>query len=320
MDASLITNRRQAALVGYLIGEMVGVPYDSVPLDQLPASEGIGPTPPPGMPRGHRRAPQFAWADGGAQVLALLDSLHACGELDLEDVAERLMAWLARGDYCIDSVVFEYGVQTTRALAAFRDGVPAKECGPRGERQNGNGALMRVLPIALWWKGSAEDMVALARRSCLPTHGHALSQLCASLYCLWIRASLNDLDHPWEQAVHTLQSMLRDSDDTLWLSRILAAEALPRENNRYVVNTLWAVRDAFRAGDDWLQRVRAAIRIGDDTDTVAALVGGVSAAQRGLAGIPPEWIGLLPPHERVVKAINGLAESRGPADESGQGR
>lgn len=286
---------------------MVGVPYDSVPVEALPPADHIGPTPPPALRRHFPQAPAGAWSDGGSQVLALIDSLASQGRLDLDDLAERLMSWLARGDYCVSGVVFEYGVQTTRALAAYRDGVPAADCGPRGEHRNGNGALMRVLPIALWWQGDDAGLVALARHSCLPTHGHALSQLCAALYCLWVRRSLDGQANAWEHSITTLRELLTDPDDQHWLDRILEAEHLPHPNNRYVVNTLWSVVDAHRAGSTWLERVRAAIRLGNDTDTAAALVGGVSAAQDGLAQIPAEWIEVLPAEPCLHEALAAVA-------------
>jgi len=307
MNHSLVETRRQAALLGFLVGETIGVPFDSVPRQDLPPAEHIGPLPPSGMLRRYPHAPAGAWADGGSQVLALIDSLGTCGSLDLDDLSERLMRWLARGEYCVESVVFEYGVQTARALAAFREGVPAAECGPKGERHNGNGALMRVLPIALWWHGDDASLVAQARRSCLPTHGHAISQLCAALYSLWIRLALNDHAQPWTAAVQTLQFLLTDADDQRWLNHILEAEQQAHPNNRYVVNTLWSVRDAYLSGDNWLERVRAAIRIGNDTDTVAALVGGVSAASEGTTHIPMDWLGATCDEPSVQSALNVVA-------------
>lgn len=302
-----VTNKRQSALIGFLVGEMVGVPFDSVRLEFLPGMNGSLLPLAEDFPRGHKRAPQGAWADGGAQVLALLDSLAACTTLDLEDLAERLMAWLARGEYCVEGVVFEYGLQTTRALAAFRDGVPASQSGPKGERNNGNGALMRVLPLALWWRGRDEtELVTLARRSCLPTHGHVLSQLCAALYCLWVHHSLLSAGDQWDAAVASLRHTHLSIEDEKWLARILEAEHAPHENNRFVLNTLWAVRDAWKAGADWQQRVRAAINLGNDTDTAAALVGGVSAASEGIEAIPAEWLEMLPEHEKLTLALHVL--------------
>lgn len=311
MDPGSIKTRYQAALVGFLLGEVVGVPYDQVPRDELPPASRIGPIPPSAMDRGHPRAPRFAWADGGAQCLALLDSLGEKGTLDLEDFAARLVRWLHQGEYCVEGVVFEYGVQTSRALAAFRDGVPAAHAGPRGERHNGNGALMRVLPIALWFRGSDEDLVRIARESCLPSHGHPISQLCCALYCQWVRNAVTGQVDGWDEAIHTVTQCVRDSEsDTAWLRLILGVEKAPHPNNRYVVNTLWATREAFLAGNNWLERVRAAVLIGDDTDTVAGLVGGVSAAREGVAAIPADWLDHLPEHAALLRGITILASAK----------
>jgi hypothetical protein len=82
------------------------------------------------------------------------------------------------------TAVFDIGIQTTTALDRFRARHCPPRAGPRNRRANGNGSLMRVLPLALWHRGSDAELAADAMVQSLPTHGHLRSQACCVLYCL----------------------------------------------------------------------------------------------------------------------------------------
>jgi ADP-ribosyl-[dinitrogen reductase] hydrolase len=67
---------------------------------------------------------------------------------------------------------------------------------------------MRVLPLALWHTGSDEELVLDARLSSRVTHGHARSQVCCALYCLWARALLEGREGAWSEAVRRLHAVM----------------------------------------------------------------------------------------------------------------
>ena len=131
---------------------------------------------PAGFRRAHAGTPPGTWSDDGAQALALLSSLLDRGRLDPEDLGRRLLEWYDLGRFAVDRRVFDVGIQTGTALRALREGTPALEAGPAEERTNGNGSLMRVLPLALWHLGSDAELVADARLQSRVTHGHLRSQ------------------------------------------------------------------------------------------------------------------------------------------------
>jgi len=173
---------------GLLIGDAAGVPYEF----QTGLEPDVIDMPPPaGFRRSHRGAPPQAWSDDGAHALCLLASLLDCGRLDVSDLGNRLLRWFDSGYLAVDRVVFDVGIQTQDAFGALRAGVPAEQAGPSRETANGNGSLMRVLPLALWHRGSDAELVADAARQSLVTHGHARSQVCCALYCLWVRYALH---------------------------------------------------------------------------------------------------------------------------------
>src|SRR4051812_15206696 len=177
--------RIEGGLVGLLVGDALGVPYEFHPPEAIPNASEIEFEPPQNFRRAHAGTPPGTWSDDGAQALALLSSLLDRGRLDPQDLGRRLLEWHDLGRFAVDRRVFDVGIQTGTALRALHKGPPALETGPAEERTNGNGSLMRVLPLALWHLGSDAELVADARLQSRVTHGHIRSQACCALYCLW---------------------------------------------------------------------------------------------------------------------------------------
>ncbi|MCS7069216.1 MAG: ADP-ribosylglycohydrolase family protein [Meiothermus sp.] len=231
-----LAERVRGGLVGLLVGDALGVPYEFHPAEALPPLEQLEMEPPPGFARAHAGVPPGTWSDDGAQALALLASLLAQGRLNLADFAQRLLAWRMRGYMAVDSRVFDVGVQTHRALEALARGVPPAEAGPAEERANGNGSLMRVLPLAMWHQGSDEALVQDAMLQSNPTHRHPRARVCCALYCLWARYELLGLAQAWEKAVSTLEALLPEaSAERSELDR----HVRPRDNPRCRAAATW---------------------------------------------------------------------------------
>jgi ADP-ribosylglycohydrolase len=284
--------RIEGGIYGLLVGDALGVPYEFHSASEIPAAEQIEFEPPPGFRRAHPSAPPGTWSDDGAQALCLLASLLERGGLDVDDLGRRLVSWFEQGYLAVDNEVFDVGIQTRTALAAIRAGVPAIEAGPAGERDNGNGALMRVLPLALWHRG---DDAALARDAMLQsrvTHGHVRSQVCCAIFCLWARRVLEGERDGWPAAVAAARALWpRGSDERRELDEVLQPDEPPARGpgSGYVVHTLRAARWAVAEGRDYAAVVRAAISLGDDTDTTACVAGGIAGLREGIEGIPERW-------------------------------
>lgn len=304
-----MTKRRDqllGGLLGLLVGDALGVPYEFHPPAALPPAAAIDYTPPAGFRRAHAGVPPGTWSDDGAQALVLLDSLLRCGQLDLDDLGRGLLAWLERGFMAVDGVVFDVGIQTSEALAALRAGAAPDQAGPRHERANGNGALMRVLPLALWHRGDDAALVADAQRQCLVTHGHLRAQVCCALYCLWARMTLDDAGDPWGAAVARLRALYgADTPERAELNQAVQPDAPPEgRGSGYVVDTLHGARQALTAGG-YADVVRAAIVLGYDTDTTACVAGGIAGLRDGVGAIPAAWRAAL----RGQELLQPLADS-----------
>lgn len=289
-----MTERRariEGALVGALIGDALGVPYEFHARDQIPTRDLIEMTPPVGFRRAHARVPPATWSDDGAQALCLLASLLDCGRLDLDDLGRRFVAWYERGYLAVDDHVFDVGVQTSRAIRSLMGGVAAAVAGPADDRANGNGSLMRVLPLALWHRGDDEALVRDAHLQSTITHGHPRSQVCCALYCLWVRRILDEYPAPWADASDTLRSIYGEDDTLLgeleW--QVRPDDPARGTGSGYVVDCLRSARWAFESALTFEAIVKAAISLGNDTDTTACVAGGVAGAWVGVDGIPQRW-------------------------------
>jgi ADP-ribosyl-[dinitrogen reductase] hydrolase len=304
--------RLAGGVYGLLIGDALGVPYEFHPPGQLPPLEQLEFEPPPGFPRAHAGIPPGTWSDDGAQANCLLASLLDRGQVDVEDLGRRLVSWYERGYMAVDHHVFDVGIQTRNALAEFRSGTPWHLSGPRGERDNGNGALMRVLPLALWHTGTDEALVADAMRQSLVTHGHLRSQVCCALYCLWARRTLKGGARPWDEAVAVfhrlfpLGTAVREELETY--VRPHSPEA--GQGSGYVVDCLLSARDCLRAGATYEQVVKAAVALGHDTDTTAAVAGGIAGIREGVEAIPGRWRAALRGRDAVEPLVTALLELR----------
>jgi len=280
----------EGGIVGLLVGDALGVPYEFHKPDQIPSLEEIDFDPPQGFRRSHSGVLPGTWSDDGAHALVLLASLIHCGKLDLDDLGKRLVNWYNHGYKAVDAHVFDVGVQTASAINRFQGGVPAHEAGLRDEHANGNGSLMRVLPLALWHKGTIEQLVADAQEQSLITHGHLRSQVCCALYCLWARYSLEGFRDAWQEGVASLRNVYGENaperEELEWSIR--PEEKPDGTGSGYVVDCLRSARWATQAGS-YEQVVKAAISLGNDTDTTACVAGGIAGIRDGINAIPDRW-------------------------------
>ncbi len=286
-------NRIAGGFYGLLVGDALGVPYEFKHASQIPALQEIEMTPPVGYARTYANIAVGTWSDDGSQALALLDSLLRCGELDLEDLAQRFLNWQVDGLYAVDGVVFDIGITTSAALANFRAGERAAESGLSEVNSNGNGSLMRVLPLALWHRGDDAELARDAMRQSLVTHGHPRSQVCCALYCLWARNLLKNEEDAWEAATTTLRALIKGTPHEEELEfNVRPNDFVPGQGSGYVVDSLRSARFLMRE-ISYENVVKAAVKLGSDTDTTACVAGGVAGVRDGIEAIPARWMDAL---------------------------
>lgn len=277
-------------MLGLLVGDALGVPYEFHEPHELPPPDQLELIPPPGFPRSYAHVPPGTWSDDGAQALCLLESFLECRGWRPEDFASRLLDWSQRGHLAVDGRVFDIGIQTGAALDRLAEGVPPLEAGLSGERNNGNGSLMRSLPLALLHRGEDFDLVDLAHAQSLLTHAHPRSQVCCALYVLWARYEILLDPKAWDSALRSLLSIYAPgsvfSDE---LKLFTDTSAHTPAGTGYVVDCLLSAKHACRE-KSYQAVVQAAVALGHDTDTTACVAGGIAGIRHGKHGIPARWL------------------------------
>jgi ADP-ribosylglycohydrolase len=290
-ESIALASRLAGAVWGHLVGDAVGVPYEFGPA--RPADSVVfGAT-------GAHHQPPGTWSDDGALMLALLDSLTGGGSaleehFDPEDQGARALAWYRNGAYAPGGRVFDIGTTTHAALTAIGSGMLAVDAGPTGDHSGGNGSLMRILPLAL--VGREWSPALLITRSHLAsrvTHGHPRCQVACALYCVAVAGLLAGMAPAAALEWALVENERVYREERGHEAHLAALEELrtwpDRGGSGFVVDAFWSAWDAFAGATDYADAIRRAVAYGADTDTTAAIAGGLAGAYWGWEGIPLEW-------------------------------
>lgn len=284
--ATTLESRLAGAVWGHLVGDAVGVPYEFLPGRPAEAVR-FGAL-------GTHRQPPGTWSDDGALMLALLDSLLETG-FDPDDQARRAQAWQRTGAYTPDGDgLFDIGGTTSAALHAYRHGTPALDAGPADERACGNGSLMRILPLALVERdGSPAGLIALAHEASRVTHGHPRCQVACAVYSVAVVGLLRGQAPASALGWAFAETLRACHDEPDHAPHLAALEELRgwtrRTGSGYVIDAFWSAWEAFAGATSYEETVRRAVAYGHDTDTTAAIAGGLAGAHWGWEGIPVAW-------------------------------
>jgi ADP-ribosylglycohydrolase len=291
-EGLLLPDRLCGAIYGHLVGDALGVPYEFLPPEHISEVTWRG--------QGTHDQPPGTWSDDGALMLALLDSLLTAG-FDTADQGRRALALWDEGAYAPGGVRFDIGNATSAALSRLRSGTPPEEAGAVDAL--GNGSLMRILPVALVHRDADDaELVSIATRASRVTHGSAEAQVSCALYTLIARRLLDgetDRVAGLDGARRVLRSLLEESGLPGSRTGASAGEAVAvldafeawtdRRGGGHVVDSFWSAWTAFAEAADYEAAVVRAVRYGNDTDTTAAIAGGLAGLYWGVRGIPPAW-------------------------------
>ncbi len=287
-------------IYGMLIGDALGVPYEFNEPAAIPPPDAIEYVPPADFERSHLDAPPGTWSDDGALALCLLASLLECGRFDPDDMGRRFLEFREAGYMAVGQYVFDIGGTTEDALDLIQKGTPALQAGRSDEWSQGNGSLMRVLPLALWHKGSDAELARDAADQSRITHAHPSAMACCALYCLWARRTLEGNDDAWTAAVQTYRALYApETTERIMLDEVIKPDQpYPVRGKGFVVDTLRSAQAVQSAGD-YAAVVRAAIALGNDTDTTACVAGGIAGIRAGVDNLPAIWLTGLRGHDIV---------------------
>lgn len=296
MNAPTQSQRILGGLYGSLVGDALGVPVEFKPRADRVAD------PVTGMrDYGTHGQPAGTWSDDGALLLCSVESLVEKG-FDTEDMGARFVRWCSLGHWAAHGTVFDIGIATRKALRLIEQGYPAELAGGQDAYDNGNGSLMRILPVALAFYPKDESLFRshLERASAI-THGHARSKMACTFYGLMVRALMHGLDP--QTALHQAQAcfagIYERSDEFSHFITVMQPTlgTLPESrigSGGYVMETLTAALWCLLTTSSFSECVLKAVNLGDDTDTTGCVAGGLAGVYYGLDAISEDWRAKLP--------------------------
>lgn len=269
------TSKIYAGILGLVIGDAVGVPVEFEPRDTFKVTDMTG--------YGTFNMPPGTWSDDSSLTLATVESIARLGRVDAEDIMNNFYRWVGENAFTPYGMAFDIGRTTLNAIQRYAGGLPAAECGGKGDRDNGNGSLMRILPLAFTdCRYKTVDAVSAL------THAHEKSLEACRIYISVARKLLRG--KPLDSVVKSIKTELPAYE------RLPVLETLSREeikSSGYVADTLEAALWCNLKSKSYRECVLLAVNLGEDTDTVAAVAGGLAGIIYGIGeekGIPQNWI------------------------------
>lgn len=323
-----INNVMLDGMMGLVVGDALGNPVQFMSRDAIPA-RAKGPV--TGMEAGGVFGmPAGSFTDDGSMALATLRSILDKGEIVPEDIMDNFVAWEFEGKFTpfgeaydegntCSSAIWDYRIYKEKcAKEAEKNGADSvfgganefKYFGAAGEYANGNGALMRILPVCIFFAKRASSVctsddfaIEAIHNVTALTHNTLRAKMANGLYYFMVKSiiygqgSLKErlqkgLDDGFAYYGHDLRNL----GERMHFSRMFSLEEFAKvpedeiKSSGYVIHTFEAAIWCLIHGESFRESLLKAVNLGDDADTVGAVAGGLAGLYYGYEGIPAEWI------------------------------
>jgi len=305
----------KSAIMGVVVGDALGCPVQFESRDQVARH------PVTGM-RGYGtfNLPAGSWTDDSSLTLALLESIKRNGTVKYDDIMDNFVKWLDDGAFTPYGQSFDIGRGTMKAIRKYQYTHNPHRAGSSSETNNGNGSLMRIMPAVLYGieRGLTDaEAVDIIHKVGSLTHAHIRANIACGLYwfaakaILQVQGSLPDrLQAGMDRGFAYYEKLLADHENLGYYDRLRdlsAFAALPADRIRstgYVVDSLEASIWALITTDSFESALLRAVNLGDDTDTVGAIAGGLAGLAYGYEAIPEEWLSAIKKREWIEGLID----------------
>ena len=303
-------------IIGVAIGDALGVPVEFISREELAK------LPVTGM-RGYgvHNQPIGTWSDDTSLTLALMDSIVYRQGVDYHDIMDKFSEWLLYGAYTATGEVFDVGGATYSAIMNYGRGMNPLECGGMSEYENGNGSLMRMLPAVYYLEKRSgilmDEQIGIVHNISSLTHRHPISLIGCGIYVNVALKILSGSLPLKEGIVQGMEEAFQYYTNKKWedisaydrLRDIKSFAALPEAEIRssgYIVDTLEAAVWCLINTGSFRECILKAINLGDDTDTVGAVAGGLAGIYYGADNIPQEWLAAILKRDYIESLCKGL--------------
>ena len=295
----------KSAIMGVVTGDALGCPVQFESRGEVarhPVTDMRG--------YGTFNLPAGSWTDDSSLTLALLESLVRTGGVDTRDVMDNFVKWLDEGAFTPYGYAYDIGGGTMGAICKYKHCGKPDQAGGREESNNGNGSLMRIMPAVLYCVSRAMDpgeAIRTVHAVGSLTHAHIRANVACGLYYFMADAVLSGdgplagrLQAGLDRGFAYYGAALADRENLEYYGRLRDLESfadLPaREisSSGYVVDALEAAVWSLLNSDDFESALLTAVNLGDDSDTVGAIAGGLAGLFYGYGAIPEAWLSALP--------------------------
>ena len=275
-------------MLGLAVGDALGAAVEFKPPGTFPPVTGLTGGGPFGLRPGQ-------WTDDTSMALCLAESLIECGGFDPGDQLARYLRWYREGHWSCTGTCFDIGGTTAAALHRFEQ---TKEpyCGSPHPGAAGNGCLMRLAPVPLFFAGQPAEAVARSGDSSRTAHGAAVCVDACRYFGGLIVGSIRGASKPellsprFSPVPRTIGTQpFAPEIDAVAAGSFLRREPPEIRGAGHVVKALEAALWAFRRARDFRDGALRAVNLGDDADTTGAIYGQLAGAYFGVESIPAEW-------------------------------
>ena len=258
------------AVYGAVIGDALGGPYEFMDRGTFECKGMTG--------YGTHNQPAGTWSDDSSLLLATCKSIKENnGKINIDDIKKKFREWLYEGKFSPFGEVFDVGNATSKAIVTGES--------QDNEYSNGNGSLMRILPVA--FTDCTEDEV---RAVSAVTHGHWISTEACVIFVDIFRECLKDRNlgrgKDIAEVVHALN--LPEPFDRLHRIDELSEDEI--NSGGYVVSTLEAALWCVLTSKDYCECLLKAVNLGGDTDTTACVAGALGSLRFSFNELPDSWV------------------------------
>ena len=301
------------AIIGHAIGDAMGVPTEFYSREELMSNPVVEM-----IKAKYINQPEGSWSDDTSMEIATIDSFIEKGGFDYDDIMTKWVYWVKNGDYSCNGIAFGMGRTCLSAMTKYYSGGKALECGLTDIKSNGNGSLMRILPVALYSytkKLDDKEIIKLVNDISSLTHAHDISKLGCYIYVKYVIYLLEGLSK--EEAYKKIQkedySMYSkeaiDAYNRILNNDIKEYSLKTIKSSGYVVYSLECSLWILLNADSYRDCIVAAINMGDDTDTIGAITGSMAGIIYGYNSIPKEWLEKLQRREYLEDLANKFEEA-----------
>lgn len=315
-----VLNKTTAALLGVTLGDALGVPYEFKSREEMienSAKDMVG--------YGTYNLPKGTWSDDSSLTFCLAESL--LDGYDLADQAKKFIAWRDESWWTPRGHVFDIGMTTSQAISRLKKILESgqleelkKQKYFGDEYDNGNGSLMRIIPLLFLIKGKPiEKQFQIIWEVSALTHRHIRAAMSCLIYLRLAEHLLDGMEKngaylKTRKEIQTFwKEMEFSKEEQVHFERMIqsniseiAYEDL--EGNGYVIKALEASLWCFLNESSFERAVFSGINLGEDTDTTAAIIGGLGGIYFGLESVPKEWIDSLARLDNIIDLGNRLHE------------